>query len=143
MQVMLKRIGAFLLAVAASHASAELTVEEGHVRELIPGAASTAAYMTLHNTGTESLLLKSITSPAAGKITLHNTMNHNGMLHMMGMDSLDIPAGGAVVLQEGAIHMMLEEPTQPLQAGTSVELTLHFANGTTQTLLLPVRSVLE
>ena len=85
-----------LLMAAAGHAAAELVVEEGQVRELIPGATSAAAYMTLRNTGAEPLLLKSVTSPAANKITLHNTMNHNGMLHMIGIDTLSIPAGGSV-----------------------------------------------
>lgn len=138
-----KAIMAIMLIALAGHAIAELVVEDAEVRELIPGTTSTAAYMTLRNTGSEPLLLKSVTSPAAGKITLHNTMNHNGMLHMMGMDALSIPAGSEVALQEGAMHMMLEQLAQTLRAGDTVELTLLFDNGTTQTLELPVRSVLE
>ena len=132
-----------LLMATTGHAIAELYIEDGHVRELIPGATSTAAYMTMRNTGSEPLLLKTVTSPAANRITLHNTMNHQCILHMMGMDTLIIPAAGAVMLQEGAIHMMLEAPVQALRAGDAVELMLHFDNGTTQTVSLPVRSVLE
>lgn len=143
MKTMQRGMSVVLFAAVAAQAAAGLVVEKGEVREQIPGTSSTAAYMTLRNTGTEPLVLKSVTSPAAVKVTLHSTMNHNGMMHMMGMDSINIPAGEAVALQEGAMHMMLEEPVKPLQAGSEVELTLHLGDGTAQTIKLPVHSVLE
>ena len=122
---------------------AALVVEGGHVRALLPGVASTAAYMTLRNTGTTELLLTAVSSPAAAKVTLHNTMNHNGMLHMMDMQMLAIPAGGQVVFESGGMHLMLEEISGPLEPGTEVELTLQFANGENEIITLPVRSVLD
>lgn len=143
MQTGQKCVIAVLLVAMAGQAAAGLVVENGEVREQIPGASSTAAYMTLRNTGSEPLLLIRVTSPVAGKVTLHSTMNHNGMMHMMGMDSLNIPANGTVVLQEGALHMMLEEAVQPITAGNVVDLTLQLGDGTDQTVSLPVRSVLK
>ncbi len=84
--------------VISTVAMAEIIVEDGHVRAPIPGAASTAAYMTLRNTGTDDVSIDRVTTGSAASVTLHNTMNHNGMLHMMGMAGLTVPANGAVVL---------------------------------------------
>ena len=124
-------------------ATAEVTVTEGHVRAPIPGVTSTAAYMTLRNTGGEDMMVERVTTAAAADVTLHTTMNHNGMLHMMGMESLTIPANGSLVLKEGGMHMMLEGPRATLQPGTTVDLVLHFASGTELVISLPVRSVLD
>jgi copper(I)-binding protein len=131
------------LLLACATARAELVVENGHVRASLPGVASTAAYMTLRNTGAAELVLTGITSPAAAKVSLHSTMNHNGMMHMMSMEALSIPAGGEVKLESGGIHMMLEELTARLEPANEVKLSLEFANGDKQEITLPVRSVME
>lgn len=140
------KVSCTIVAVAALFVStavvADLVVEDGQVRAPIPGAASTAAYVTLRNPGSEDLQIERVTTTAAASVTLHNTMNHNGMLHMMGMESLTVPASGVVVLQEGGMHMMLEGPLDTLQHGTTVEFTLYFTNGSEQSISLPVRSVL-
>ncbi len=142
MKVLCRIVAAVALLISAV-AVAEITVTDGHVRAPIPGAAFTAAYMTLRNTSAEDMRLERVTTAAAAGVTLHNTMNHNGMLHMMGMASLTIPANGSVVLQEGGIHLMLDSPLATLLPGTTAELTLHFANGSELMISLPVRSVLE
>ncbi|MES2605093.1 MAG: copper chaperone PCu(A)C [Pseudomonadota bacterium] len=132
-----------VLVAASTLAHAALVVEGGHVRALLPGVNSTAAYMTLRNGGTAELVLTAISSPSATKVTLHNTMNHNGMLHMMSMETLRIPAGGEVVFEAGGMHLMLEELSAGLEPGDEVELVLQFATGENQTITLPVRSVLD
>ena len=132
----------FLLMTSAV-AQAELVVEAGSVRASLPGVSSTAAYMTLRNTGKTEQVLVAITSPVAAKVTLHSTMNHNGMMHMMSMETLSIAAGGEVKLESGGTHMMLEELNQTLEPANQVELVLEFENGEKQKITLPVRSVME
>lgn len=132
-----------VLLTGSATVQAALVVEAGHVRALLPGVASTAAYMTLRNSSPRELVLTSISSPAAAKVTLHNTMNHNGMLHMMSMETLSIPAGGVAVFEAGGMHVMLEELSRALEPGGEVELLLQFANGEEQTITLPVRSVMD
>jgi periplasmic copper chaperone A len=141
---LLQKLGvAWLLFASAGSAQAGLVVEGGHVRASLPGVNSTSAYLSLRNAGTTELVLIAVSSPAAAKVTLHNTMNHDGMLHMMSMATLSIPAGSGVEFTTGAMHLMLEELTATLEVDNEVELRLLFANGEQQTIKLPVRSVLD
>jgi hypothetical protein len=132
-------LGCFL----AANASAELVVEDAYVRGLPPGVANTAAYMKLRNTGDEPLVLIGGSSPAAGTVMLHTTMSHDGMLHMTHLEAATIPAHGELLLESGGMHLMLMGLKETPAAGTTVELTLQFADGQTRTLLAPVRSVLD
>lgn len=134
---------ALFVASLSGSVFAELVIEDAHVRGLPPGVDTTSAYMTLRNTGDVDLQLTGASSPVAMEVTLHSTMNHNGMLHMQHLISATIPAHGELVLESGGLHLMLAGLQQDLKAGTEVKLTLQFANGTTQLLSLPVRSVLD
>jgi copper(I)-binding protein len=122
---------------------AEVIVTDAWIRGLPPGVTNASAYMTLANTGTEAVTLTGATSPIAGSVTLHGTMNHDGMLHMMSLQSVAIPAGAELKLESGGTHLMLMDLKAAPTPGTSVELTLQFADGTSQVLQLPVRSVLD
>ncbi len=123
--------------------SADVVVEDAWVRGLPPGVANASAYMTLGNSGSDDVVLTGASSPIAGSVLLHTTMDHGGMLHMTHVESLTIPAGGEVKLESGGTHLMLMELTETPAPGKDVELTLEFADGNTQRLLLPVRSVLD
>ena len=122
---------------------AELVVEDAWVRGLPPGVANTAAYMTLRNTGKDEVVLTGAATPIAGRVMLHATMNHEGMLHMTHLESLTIPPGATVKLETGGTHLMLMDLKAVPAAGSGVELTLQFADGTQRGLILPVRSVLD
>lgn len=132
-----------LIALESPFVLADLVVEAGYVRGLPPGVANTAAYMTLRNSGTTDVVLTGATTPIAGSVTLHSTMDHEGMLHMMPLESVRIPSGGALLLESGGTHLMLENLQQMPAPGTDVQLTLQFADGTTQVVNLPVKSVLD
>lgn len=127
----------------ATPALAELVVEAAYVRGMPPGVDNTSAYMVLKNPGAEPVILTGANSPVAGAVTLHSTMNHNGMLHMQHVSSATIPAQGELILASGGMHLMLTQLRQVPKVGELVELTLQFADGSTQTLTLPVRSVLD
>jgi periplasmic copper chaperone A len=128
---------------ASTYVHAEVKIENAYVRASLPATDSTAAYMTLRNADAKAVVISSLSSPAAGKVTMHSTMNHNGMLHMMGVATLTIPANGELKLSPSGNHVMLEAVTTPLIPGAEVELTLHFADGQHQVMRLPVRSVLD
>lgn len=119
-----------------------LSVTSAWVRGLPPGQTTTAVFMTLRNSGPQALTLTGATTPVAESALLHGTMNHDGMLHMTALESLVVPAGGELQLESGGSHLMLMGLQQTLAAGSEVELTLQFAEGT-YTVNLPVRSVLD
>lgn len=132
-----------LFVAAAMSARAELVVEGGHVRASLPGSATTSAYMTLRNTGTTDVVVTAVTTPAAGRVSMHSTMNHDGMMHMMDMSTLAVPAGKTLVLESGGTHLMLEKTMTPLADGASVELELQLGDGTKKRVRLPVKNVLN
>ena len=48
------------------------------------------------------------------------------VMRMRPLATIDLPAGQAVVLKPGAVHIMLVGLKQPLRAGESFPLTLEF-----------------
>jgi periplasmic copper chaperone A len=139
----IRLLAALPVLLIATCLQAEVLVTEAWVRGLPPGVATASAYMTLRNTGGEDVVLTGASSPLAGSVLIHTTMNHGGMLHMTHIESLTLPAGSEVKLESGGTHLMLTELAQSPAPGMEVELTLEFANGTTQVVRLPVRSVLD
>lgn len=132
------------LALLLSHpALAAIEVEDAYVRGLPPGVDNTAAYMVLRNTSDTAMTLTGASTPVAGMAMLHKTSEHEGMMHMDHMDAASIPAHGELKLAPNGIHLMLMKLKQALKPGDKVELTLQFGDGSTQTLSVPVRSVLQ
>jgi len=128
---------------ACALAQADIVVEDAYVRAPPPGGAAGSAYMKLRNTADAEVALVGAASNAAGKVTLHDTMDHGDMLHMMSISSLNVPAKGELLLKSGGAHLMLEELSAELVPGSEVELSLQFSDGSTVSLQAPVRSVLD
>jgi hypothetical protein len=107
-------------------ASAEVTVLDAWVRGTVEGQTSTAGYMTLRSdTGGR---LVSVTSPVAARCSVHEMTMAGNLMRMRALDSLPVPAGGTVELQEGHDHLMLEGLSRSLKEGDTVHLTLTFVD---------------
>ena len=128
---------------ACTGAEAEIEVSGAYVRGLPPGVDNAAAYMTLHNKGSSTVDLISASSPIAVSVMLHDTMNHEGMLHMMHVDKVSVPAQGEVTLSSGGIHLMLTQLVEQPVDGSTVDLVLRFSDGSEVAVQAPVRSVLD
>lgn len=131
-----------VLLTGCSAAQADIEVTAAYVRGLPPGVANTSAYMTLRNTGMTAVDLTGARSSIAASVMLHDTMNHDGMLHMMHVAKATIPAGGELTLASGGMHLMLQLLEQPA-VGSEVELVLQFSDGSELSVQAPVRSVLD
>ena len=128
---------------ACTGAEVEIEVSGAYVRGLPPGVDNTTAYMTLHNKGSSTVDLISASSPIAVSVMLHDTMNHEGMLHMMHVDKVSVPAQGEVTLSSGGIHLMLTQLVEQPVDGSTVDLVLRFSDGSEVAVQAPVRSVLD
>jgi copper(I)-binding protein len=99
-------------------------------RPTAPGAQNGAVYMTLESAGADALTAASVPATVAGSVEIHETMaaDDSGMgdMAMRPIDRLDLPAGQRVVLEPGGYHIMLVGLAAPLDAGSSVELSLRF-----------------
>lgn len=122
-------------------ACARLHVLGGWARAAGAGMPNSAAYALLLNlTDTDDVLL-SVNSDAADAVELHEmAMGANDVMQMRPVEGgISVPAGSYVQLQPGGFHVMLIGLTQPLDADTTLDLTLTFAEAGDVTLTVPVR----
>ena len=119
-----------------------IIVSGGYVRGLPPGVSNTAAFMRITNNSDADLILTGADTPVAESVTIHATVNDEGMMKMEHQMTLLIPAKDAVVLESGGLHLMLMDLKKSL-TGEDVQLSLKFSNGLTKSLILPVISILD
>lgn len=114
-------------------------VDGAWARATVAGQGSSAAYMAL--TAASGQTLVSVETPAAGRSEIHEMSMAGNVMRMRALtDGLPLPAGQAVTLQPGGLHIMLMQLKRPLQAGEVLPLTLTFkgADGQTRTQQVPV-----
>jgi copper(I)-binding protein len=118
--------GALILAACAESAPPrpDVHVEGAWVRAVVGPDANSAAYMTLHNSGTVPDRLVGGRSEAARMTELHRTtIDSAGLARMGRVEALDLPAGGTALLEPGGYHLMLMG-VGTLVEGDTIQLTL-------------------
>lgn len=109
--------------LAASAAQAQTTVTEPWVRSTVAGQKATGAFLQITSTAGGKLV--SASSPVAGVVEIHEMSMDGNVMKMRALSAgLDLPAGKAVALKPGGLHVMLMDLKQPLKAGDTVPLTL-------------------
>ncbi|MDY7105311.1 MAG: copper chaperone PCu(A)C [Actinomycetota bacterium] len=63
----------------------------------------------------------------------------DGAMTMQPVESLELPAGEAVVMEPGGYHVMLLELAEPLEAGGTFDLVLDFETAEDETISVEVR----
>jgi len=93
----------------------------------------------LHNPCDSDAVVSSASSPDFDSVEVHETRLVEGMMRMREVESLSVPAGEAVELAPGGLHLMLMGPARALSAGDRIELTFMMSDGTRATTQLEVR----
>jgi len=101
-------------------------------------AAMSAAYFVLQG-GSDSLVLVGVSSPVARAAEMHESMQHEGMMHMQPRPTLAVAPGDSLVFAPGGLHVMLIDLRRPLNEGDSVTLVLRAASGDSLVTTAPVR----
>ena len=114
------------LAMAQDFAVGTLKIDHPWSRALPPNAPAGAAYLVIHNNGTEPDALVSASTPIAAKAELHTHVMIGEVMKMQQVESVEIPAGGESKFAPGGNHVMLFGLKKPLVAGQSFPLTLVF-----------------
>ena len=87
--------------------------------------------MTIHNTGPDEMVLKSVASDAAEIAQIH-VMEHVGeIMKMKEVGELRIAANGQTLLAPNGYHIMLIGLFKPVVEGETIPLVLNFAGGET------------
>jgi len=108
-----------------------LEVQRAWARPADSGLVS-AAYLVIVNGDTAPATFTGAASVLAESVSLHETMDMGGMVHMMPLNvDQVIAANDSLVLTEGAKHLMVTGLRRRLAAGDSLPLTLSFAGNKT------------
>ena len=102
--------------------------------------ATSGAYMEIVNNDTVPITLVGVTTTDAGAAEVHETMQQDGMAHMMPRTELRIPAGDVVKMVPGGLHVMLIDLRRTLSVGDSVRLRLQFSDSTSVAATAPVKT---
>ncbi|HLN48892.1 MAG TPA: copper chaperone PCu(A)C [Steroidobacteraceae bacterium] len=128
-----------LPAIRATPAEAPtIRVEDAWIRWL-PAGVPAGGYATLTNTGEKSLRLIAVSSPAFGEVSIHRSVEHQGMMEMRPVAQIAIVAHSSLNFAATGYHLMLVQPSKPLALGDHVPMTLHFAGGGSLTVQFEVR----
>ena len=84
-----------------------------------------AVYFDLVNSGADATSLAAATVDGAGKTEFHETTG--GKMGSLG--TIEVPPGATVSFARGGKHAMVFDLDEKIVAGSSVELTLTFADG--------------
>jgi len=115
-----------LFNVSFANQGLQVAAQDGYVRETIPGTSISSAYMTLNNSTNKNRRLISASSSVSKRIEIHEHIMKDGMMRMRQRDSVEILANDSTVFQPSGYHLMIFDLKQPLKAGETIIITLHF-----------------
>ncbi|HEX7873760.1 MAG TPA: copper chaperone PCu(A)C [Sphingobium sp.] len=116
-----------LVALSACE-KAPLYVDQAYIRTSPNAETPSAGYFTVH-AGDDPVTLRDVTTEAAVRVEMHDSVMKNGMMSMEKLDSIDIPAKGVLKFEPGGHHLMLWNLNPAVAATGKVTLTLLFSNG--------------
>lgn len=112
---------------ALSHAAeANLQLSSAWVRPTLGAGRTTAAYVTITNSGMAVDRLIAAEIPQARSVEIHTAGMEDGIMRMRRVQGLDIAPGETIHLAPGGIHIMIIGLDQPISAEDEVPLTLIF-----------------
>ncbi|MBT0958751.1 copper chaperone PCu(A)C [Alphaproteobacteria bacterium KMM 3653] len=118
---------AALAACSALPVMADIMVGEPYFRSNSEAAKVGAAFMMLHNHGTEDDTLIGAKSAVAPRIELHTHIEKDGVFQMTEVEGgIPVPAGGEAALMRGGNHVMFMGVSEALPDGAEFPLTLIF-----------------
>lgn len=140
-----KRIGTILMLFAASggittavgEAAGALVIQNAWIR-LLPVPLPLAGYCTLRNTGSVSVTVRQVSSPAFKHIMMHRSVESAGVSSMAPILRINIAAGAQVSFAPGGYHLMLLGRAAPLRVGEEIPLTFQLVGGSPVTGLFRV-----
>lgn len=124
-------------------ADAPVQIDAPWARATVAGQQATGAFMRI--TAQEPLQLVGVSTPAAALSEVHEMKMEGDVMRMRAIESLPLPAGQSVELKPGGYHLMFMQLKAPLQAGSTVPVTLQLTNAQGQrlehTLQVPVQQL--
>ncbi len=129
----MRRLSLLLLSALATGqtalAAGRLEIEGAWIRTAPPGAMMLAGYATLRNTGDAPLTVAAASSEAFGDVSLHESVEVDGVARMKALGAIEIAPGASAVLTPGGKHLMLMHPKHEIKAGESIKIRMTTKSG--------------
>lgn len=119
---------------------ARVEVQDAAASASAPGQTQAAAYLTLRNDGGQDDALRSIKIVGVGMANVHDSEMTDGVMRMLPVDALAIPAGATVTMAPGGLHVMLMGLKSPMRSGDTLTATLRFRHTAPTRVTIPVQS---
>ncbi|MCE9622752.1 MAG: copper chaperone PCu(A)C [Actinomycetia bacterium] len=150
---------------SSSATTPDITVEGQWARTSPAMATAGAVYLTITSPVDDKLVAAKIDPSITGTVEIHETVMADaatdttmamgsdttmamgsdttmamgdGEMTMRPVEFIDLPAGVAVALEPGGYHIMLLDLVQPLEVGTTIQVTLVFETAGEVTIDVPV-----
>ena len=117
-----------------------IKIEDAYTRATVPGQQVAGGFMRIENKGAADQLI-SASSPVAGEVQLHEMAMDGNVMKMRQVKDIPLPAGGAVELKPGGLHLMFMNIKTPLTAGETVPVKLKFAKAGEVEVKMPVNAM--
>lgn len=91
--------------------------------------ASAAVYLRIRNGESQNRIIESVHCSLAQRSEIHRSLEDDGLMKMVPVPSLVLPAGQTIQMEPGGLHIMLIGLDRIPEQGEEIDLTLHFQNG--------------
>ena len=127
-----------MLLMMTQYAVAELKVTDSWIK-INPGNGRTAgAFMTINNIGGADITLIGVSSSVSGMAHFHAVEITDGMVSMVPLNDVVVPAKGSVQFKMGGLHIMLMGIKNKLNTGDLVNLKFELDDGRSITTAIQV-----
>ncbi|HTI67633.1 MAG TPA: copper chaperone PCu(A)C [Caulobacteraceae bacterium] len=115
-----------ILAALPAVASAAIVIERPEIRASLGAQPTTAAYLTIRNTGAAPDRLLGASCACAAMVMAHRSTTANGISRMSMEAVVEVPAHGSVAFTPTGRHLMLTGVKAPIAPGAKVPIVLRF-----------------
>lgn len=132
-----------LLLSPLGYAQTDIVAQHPYARATPPNAPTSAVFAELVNNGDSDRTIVAASTPAAGKVELHDVIKDGDVMKMRQVEAFTVPAQGKLVLKPGSFHIMLFDLKQPFNEGDSIDVQLTFKNGEQVAFTAPIKKVMK
>ena len=105
----------------------------------LPAGLPAAGYLTLTNTGDETLALEAASSPSYGDVSIHRSVTHGATEEMIPVKAVTLEPHQTLEFQSTGYHLMLMRPAASADTSAKIPITLYFSDGSVLTVPFEVR----
>lgn len=117
----------------------DVSVKGGFLKGMLAGQAVGGGFVTIMNGAAADDRFVSASSPVADHVEIHEMKMENDVMKMRPLaEGIAVPAGQAVELKPGGLHMMFMGVKTPFRAGDMVPVTLTFEKAGPVEVMFPV-----